>query len=163
MDCMSNNVLCISQRPTLKVNPNSGTLKAARKNRWEVIVDNQYPAMTGAPTQMQMAASDVMARSACLGSSKTNLEDVELGRWNLKEILKKRSDHQRNYPNRPLCSSKRASGHNCCHVTAFPLSSKVNKPTRARQLQNFPASQHSQLANKPRARGPLAYQAHAYT
>lgn len=86
MDCMSNNVLCISQRPTLKVNPNSGMLKEARKNRWEVIVDNQYPAMTGALTQMQMAASDVMARSACLGLSKTNLEDVKMWRWNLKEI-----------------------------------------------------------------------------
>lgn len=47
MDSVSNNVLCISQRPALKVNPNSGTLKEAKKNRREVIADNQYPAVAG--------------------------------------------------------------------------------------------------------------------
>lgn len=74
MDSVSNNVLCISQRPALKVNPKFGMLKE-EKNRREVIADNRYPAMV--LIQMQMAASDVMAQSAHSGSKKQN-ENVEV-------------------------------------------------------------------------------------
>lgn len=47
MDSVSNNVLCISQRPALKVNPNSGTLKEEGKKDGEVIADDQYAAKAG--------------------------------------------------------------------------------------------------------------------
>lgn len=88
MDSVSNNVLCISQRPTLKVNLSSGMLKEERKKMERYFADDQYPGHGRAPIQMQMAASDVMAGSTCSGSSKTNLGDEKMWWWNKKKRFK---------------------------------------------------------------------------